>query len=46
MYNKLFVFMFILHIVLFVYRGCKSNTYAEQEEVLQEAAYYLGNIST
>ena len=46
MYNKLFVFMFILHIVLFVYRGSKSKTYAEQEELLQEASYYIGNLSS
>jgi hypothetical protein len=46
MYNKLFIFMFVLHIVLFIYRGSKSKTYAEQEEVLQEAEYYFGNIST
>ena len=46
MYNKVFIFMFILHIVLFLYRGSKSKTYAEQEEVLQEVSNYIGNISS
>ena len=44
MYNKVFIFMFILHIVLFVYRGCTSNTYAEQEELLQEVQAELESI--